>query len=61
MDDWLATTPAGMEIIIANEKLNAIITSEDLILRLEIFLTALVVTPKLLHLPEFLGKKDRQE
>ena len=61
VDDWLATTPAGIEIIIAREKAKAITTSEDLILRLEMFLTALVITPKLLHPPEFLGKKDRQE
>jgi hypothetical protein len=42
--------PAGIEIIIAIEKLKAIITKKVLTFLLETFLTALVKTPNLLHL-----------
>jgi hypothetical protein len=38
--------PAGIEIMIAIEKPKAMITKNALILLLEIFLTALVKTPK---------------
>jgi hypothetical protein len=41
----LEEMPAGIEIIIAKEKPKAIITNSALILRLEMFLTALVKTP----------------
>jgi len=44
--------PAGIEIIIAIEKLKAIITKNVLIFLLETFLTALVKAPKLLHLSD---------
>jgi len=50
---WFAVTPAGIEIIIANENPSAIITSSALIFRLEMFLTALVNTPKFAHLSKF--------
>ena len=42
---WIAVAPAGMEIIIAMEKPNAMITNSALIFRLEIFLTARVPIP----------------
>ena len=45
VDAWFAVTPAGMEIIIAMENPNAIITNSDLIFRLEMFLTARVPIP----------------
>ena len=47
---WLATMPAGMEIMIAMEKPKAMITRIVLIFLLEMFLTALVKAPKRLHL-----------
>jgi hypothetical protein len=46
VDSWFATIPAGTDIIIANEKLKATITSNALIFLLEMFLTALVNAPK---------------
>lgn len=46
VDFWFATTPAGIDIIIANEKLKATITNNALVFLLEIFLIALVKTPK---------------
>ena len=46
VDSWFAVMPAGIEIMIAMEKPKAIITNSALIFRLEIFLTALVTTPK---------------
>ena len=46
VDSWFATTPAGIDIIIANEKLKATITNNALIFLLEMFLTALVKAPK---------------
>jgi hypothetical protein len=46
-----------MEIIIASENPKAITTSDDLTLRLEMFLMALVRIPKLLHLSQYYGKK----
>ena len=46
MAAWLAAMPAGTEIKIAKEKPRAMITSKALILRLEIFLTALFIIPK---------------
>jgi hypothetical protein len=42
---WFAVAPAGIEIIIAMEKPNAIITNNARILRLEMFLNALVTIP----------------
>ena len=48
---WLADIPAGIEIKIANEKPKAIITSNARILRLEIFLTALFITPNYITSP----------
>ena len=41
---WLADMPAGMAIIIAIEKPNAITTRRALIFRLDMFLNALVIT-----------------
>jgi hypothetical protein len=49
--------PAGMEIIIAIEKPKAIITNNALILRLEIFLTALVTMPNFIHRLQVFQKK----
>ena len=46
VDSWFATTPAGIDTIIAKEKLKATITNNALIFLLEIFLTALVKAPK---------------
>jgi hypothetical protein len=43
---WFATMPAGTEIKIAIEKPNAMITNNARIFLLEIFLMALVKTPK---------------
>jgi uncharacterized membrane protein len=51
--------PAGTEIIIAMEKPKAIITNNALILRLEIFLTALVTMPNFIHLSKY-SRKRRQ-
>lgn len=45
VDAWFAVTPAGMEIIIEREKPSAIMTSNERIFLLEIFLTALVTMP----------------
>jgi len=45
VDAWFDVMPAGMEIMIAMQNPNAIITSNARIFRLEIFLTALVKTP----------------
>ena len=45
VDAWFAVMPAGMDIIIAMQKPNAMITNKARTLRLEIFLTALVNTP----------------
>jgi hypothetical protein len=42
---WFATTPAGIDIIMAREKLKATITNIALIFLLEMFLTALVKAP----------------
>jgi hypothetical protein len=58
---WFAVMPAGMEIIIAMEKPKAIITNNALILRLEIFLTALVTIPKFVHLSKHPEKEDNQK
>ena len=52
VDSWFAVIPAGMEIMIAMEKPKAIITNSALILRLEIFLNALVTMPSFVHLSE---------
>ena len=52
VDSWFAVIPAGMEIIIAMEKPKAMTTSMALILRLEMFLTALVTIPSFVHLSE---------
>jgi len=43
---WFATIPAGMEIMIAIEKPNAMITNNARTFLLETFLTALVKAPK---------------
>jgi hypothetical protein len=43
---WFAMMPAGIEIMIAIEKPNAMITKNVLIFLLETFLTALAKTPK---------------
>jgi fumarate reductase subunit C len=51
VDSWFATTPAGIDIIIANEKLKATITNNALIFLLEMFLIALVKAPKLITVP----------
>ena len=53
--------PAGIEIMIAMQNPNAIITSNALILRLEIFLTALVKTPNEFAFQSFPEKKDNQK
>jgi hypothetical protein len=45
VEAWFAVTPAGMEIIMAMEKPNAIMTNNALIFRREMFLTALVTIP----------------
>ena len=42
---WLAKTPAGIDIIIAKEKPNAMITSKARIFLLEMFLIALLIIP----------------
>ena len=42
---WLANTPAGIEIKIAKENPNAIITSSARVFRREMFLTALFNIP----------------
>ena len=49
--------PAGMETMIAMQNPNAIITNNALILRLEIFLIALVKTPNYLTLQRSTQKK----
>src|SRR3990172_5836722 len=54
---WFAVAPAGMEIIIAMEKPNAMITSSALIFRLEMFLTARVAIPNYFAFLMFLEKK----
>jgi hypothetical protein len=51
VDSWFATTPAGIDIIIAKEKLKATITNNALIFLLEMFLIALVKAPKLFTVP----------
>lgn len=51
VDSWFATTPAGIDIIIAKEKLKATITNNALIFLLEMFLIALVKAPKLITVP----------
>ena len=61
VDSWFAVIPAGMEIIIAMEKPKAIITNNALILRLEIFLTALVTIPNLVHLSKYSGKRTTKK
>src|SRR4030042_1024552 len=58
VDSWFAVIPAGMEIIIAMEKPKAIITNKALILRLEIFLTALVTMPNFIHLSKHSRKRQ---
>jgi hypothetical protein len=50
-----------MEIIIAMQNPNAIITKKALTLRLEIFLTALVKTPNQFTFQSFPEKKDTQK
>jgi hypothetical protein len=42
---WFAEIPAGMDVMIAMQKPNAIITNEVRTFRLDIFLTALVKIP----------------
>jgi len=59
VDSWFAVMPAGIEIIIAMEKPKAIITNSALILRLEIFLIALVNMPNFVHLSKY-SRKRRQ-
>ncbi len=44
-DCWLAITPAGIDIMIAIEKPNAITTSSARIFLLEMFLIALLIIP----------------
>jgi TRAP-type C4-dicarboxylate transport system permease small subunit len=51
VDSWFATTPAGIDIIIAIEKLRAMITSIALIFLLEMFLIALVAVPRPITVP----------
>ncbi|MGA2767298.1 MAG: hypothetical protein ABSF24_03160 [Candidatus Bathyarchaeia archaeon] len=51
VDSWFATRPAGIDIIIAKEKLKATITNNALIFLLEMFLIALVKAPKLITVP----------
>jgi hypothetical protein len=50
VDSWFATMPAGIEIMIAMEKPNAMTTSSVRIFLLETFLIALVKVPKINHL-----------
>ena len=57
VDAWFNVMPAGMETIIAMQNPNAMITSNALILRLEIFLTALFRTPNYLTLQKSTQKK----
>jgi hypothetical protein len=59
VDSWFAVMPAGIEIIIAMEKPKAIITNSALILRLEIFLTALVTMPRFVHLSKHSKKRGQ--
>ena len=63
VDSWFATTPAGIDIIIAREKLKATITNIDLIFLLEMFLTALVKAPKCFTSPNmpFLVHQERDD
>lgn len=61
VDSWFAVIPAGMEIMIAMEKPKAIITNRARILRLEIFLTALVTIPSFVHLQNAPEKEDNQK
>ena len=61
VDSWFAVIPAGMEIIIAMEKPKAIITNKALILRLEIFLTAIVTIPNFIHLSKHSRKKTTKK
>jgi hypothetical protein len=64
MESWFATTPAGIDTIIANEKLKATITNNALIFLLEIFLTALVKAPKrftLTNIQCLIQKKDGEQ
>ena len=58
---WFAVAPAGMEIIIAIEKPNAIITSSALIFRLEMFLTARVTIPNKIAFQSSSKKDDQRE
>lgn len=51
VESWFATTPAGIDIIIAKEKLKATITNSALIFLLEMFFIALVKAPKLVTAP----------
>ena len=51
VDSWFATTPAGIDTIIAKEKLKATITNSALIFLLEMFLIALVKAPKFITVP----------
>ena len=60
VDAWFAVAPAGMEIIIAMEKPNAMITRSARIFLLEIFLIARVPIPKLIRPFHFSNKEDDQ-
>lgn len=59
VDSWFAVIPAGIEIIIAMEKPKAIMTNKARILRLEIFLTALVTMPSFVHLSKLSRKRGQ--
>jgi hypothetical protein len=61
VDSWFAVIPAGIEIIMAIEKPKAIITNNDLIFLLEMFLTALVTIPKLFTFQRISEKEDNQK
>ena len=61
VDAWFDVMPAGMDIIIAMQNPNAIITNSALTLRLEIFLTALVNTPIYSPFQSIPEKKDNPE
>ena len=57
VEAWLAVAPAGMDIIIAMENPNAIMTSSERTFLLEMFLIALVAMPILARFQSFVRRR----
>jgi hypothetical protein len=60
VDAWLAVAPAGMDIIIAMENPNAIMTSIARTFLLEMFLMALVAMPILVRFQSFVRRRLKE-